>query len=383
MNITNRRLDLDWIRIAAFALLIAYHVGMYYVTWDWHIKSPFASEAIEPLMLTTNPWRLSLLFFVSGCATAFLLRATPRSGLGRVARQRSRFLLVPLVFGILVVVPPQSWLEVGDKLGYTGSYLDFWQRYLSADHSFCRDGHCLVLPTWNHLWFVVYLWVYTLLLIGLRAMKLSADWARRWLTGWRLLVLPWLVLWFARAIIYPRFGSTYALLDDPYNHAQYFTVFAVGYLLAFEQGAWDWMVAKRWPHLALAVAAYASIFLVPMRMGYALMQWSAILAALGWARHLLANAPDTPVRRYLSDAVFCYYIVHQTAIILVAHALRPLALAPAVEGPLLILATLGACATAYELARRIAPLRPLLGIRAARISRRSDDVSRHSAGVSS
>ena len=36
---------LDWVRILAFFVLIAYHVGMYYVSWDWHVKSPYASEA--------------------------------------------------------------------------------------------------------------------------------------------------------------------------------------------------------------------------------------------------------------------------------------------------------------------------------------------------
>ena len=33
-----RRVDLDWIRIGAFVLLILYHVGMFYVTWDFHVK---------------------------------------------------------------------------------------------------------------------------------------------------------------------------------------------------------------------------------------------------------------------------------------------------------------------------------------------------------
>ena len=41
-----RRHDLDWVRVCAFALLVLYHVGMYYVTWDWHVKSPAASEAL-------------------------------------------------------------------------------------------------------------------------------------------------------------------------------------------------------------------------------------------------------------------------------------------------------------------------------------------------
>ena len=40
----DRRYDLDWLRIIAFGLLILYHCGMFYVTWDWHVKSSRASD---------------------------------------------------------------------------------------------------------------------------------------------------------------------------------------------------------------------------------------------------------------------------------------------------------------------------------------------------
>ncbi len=40
-----RRYDLDWVRIGAFMLLIFYHVGMYYVTWDFHVKSPHRTQS--------------------------------------------------------------------------------------------------------------------------------------------------------------------------------------------------------------------------------------------------------------------------------------------------------------------------------------------------
>ena len=112
-------------------------------------------------MLLTSPWRLSLLFLVSGVATGYLLE---RQGVRGFLGRRSVRLLVPLVFGMLVIVPPQSYLEVVEKVQYAGSYADFWGLYLTAYQGFCRDGDCLILPTWNHLWFVAYLWVYTLLL---------------------------------------------------------------------------------------------------------------------------------------------------------------------------------------------------------------------------
>ena len=43
--VPDRRHDLDWLRIAAFGLLIFYHVGMFYVTWGFHVKSSHASTA--------------------------------------------------------------------------------------------------------------------------------------------------------------------------------------------------------------------------------------------------------------------------------------------------------------------------------------------------
>ena len=49
MASSDRRIDLDWVRILAFGVLILFHVGMYYVTWGWHVKSPYASHALEPL----------------------------------------------------------------------------------------------------------------------------------------------------------------------------------------------------------------------------------------------------------------------------------------------------------------------------------------------
>src|SRR3546814_7091572 len=106
---------------------------MYYVSWDWHVKSPGAGPTIEPLMLLTAPWRLSLLFLVSGAATAFLIGKSASGFLGA----RSWRLLVPLAFGMLVVVVPQAYYEVVAKMpgGYHDGYLAFWGRYRSEEHT--------------------------------------------------------------------------------------------------------------------------------------------------------------------------------------------------------------------------------------------------------
>jgi len=85
-------------------------------------------------MMLTSPW-LSLLFLVSGVATAHLMAR----GSGNFMRSRSARLLIPLAFGMLVIVPPQSYPEVVEKVGYSGSFAEFYRLYITGYHGFCRE----------------------------------------------------------------------------------------------------------------------------------------------------------------------------------------------------------------------------------------------------
>lgn len=374
-----RRIDLDWVRILAFGLLIFYHVGMLYVSWGFHIKSAHRLTWLEPLMLFLNPWRLSLLFLVSGVATRFMLG---KYRLGAFVGARSTRLLIPLIFGMLVIVPPQSYLQIVEAIGYPRGFLDFYvQHYLAFGAQFCPNP-CIVQPTWNHLWFVVYLWVYTMALVGV--LGLWPDLADRLgqrlaavLTGPRLLILPCLLLVTWRLVLFPAFPSTHALFGDWYNHADYATAFLFGFLLAKQTRVWSEAERLRWVALAIASGLFLVFILLraglgtsllpppalasAARIAYGCYQWLAIVAVLGFARRHLTS--DGPVRRYLTDAIFPYYIVHQTAIIVIAHALQGSGLSAGSEAFLVIAGTALTCVVTYEIARRIYWLRPLFGLR--------------------
>jgi glucans biosynthesis protein C len=378
-----RRYDLDWVRIGAFMLLILYHVGMYYVTWDWHVKSPQASAAIEPLMMLTSPWRLSLLFLVSGVATGFLLA---RQGSHGFLKLRSTRLLIPLVFGMLVIVPPQSYLQVIEKFRYAGSFGEFYRLYITGFHGFCSGGDCLILPTWNHLWFVAYLWVYTVVLyIAVRIAPPVIPWLRRLaerrLSGVGVLLWPLAYLCAIRVGLGERFPANHALIGDWYNHALYFGVFLLGFVLAGTRqdvrGAWRAMERTRWITLGLAVLGWAyliayigaysddtgtprlAVRLIAL-LSYGAEQWLTIAAIVGFAHRHLTH--DNAARRYLTSAIFPVYILHQTVIVVVAHALKPSHLYPPVEGVLLVLVTAATCFLSYEAIRRVRLLRPLFGL---------------------
>ena len=388
---SSRLYFLDWVRIAAFGLLVVYHVGMYYVTWEFHIKSPFADAWLEPFMRLSSPWRMSLLFLISGAATAFMLA---RAGASReLISTRAKRLLLPLLFGMLVIVPPQSYVEVMQQFGYAGSFTDFMQLYLKGNRSFCsKPGTCLILPTWNHLWFLPYLFFHTVLLWLLvrrypRALVSLADYAAQHLHGIRLLCIPIVFFALARILLGPVFGITYSLVDDWYAHAQYGAAFLLGAVMTHPGTLfWQRIGELRWHALALALFAWAATLVLvtlapPVRwpvagglpaaqlatmaaraVAHAVMQWCAIVAAIGFAqRHWNV---DNAMRRYLTNAVFPVYIVHQTLILLLAVALLPLALRPAIEAPLIIAATFALSFLIYEVVRRIGWLRPCFGLTA-------------------
>ncbi len=367
---TERLYFLDWLRILAFGLLVLYHVGMYYVSWGWHVKSPFAGTALEPWMRLSSPWRMSLLFFVSGAASALMLA---RAGATReLIGQRARRLMTPLFFGAFVVVPPQAYFEVVQQHGYAGGALDFMRLYLSAYGGFCSTGsRCLILPTWNHLWFLPYLMAYTALLwaaLRWRPGALDAAAARlpNALGGARLLWIPVLVLIGLRLTLRPLYPITHAFVADWYAHAMYGAMFLLGAIVC--RGAhWPRLDALRWPALGVALlggmSGFAPLPEAARLVAAGAMQWSAIVAAVGFAHRWLNR--DAPWRRTLSEAVFPVYVLHQTVIVCLAVAWAPWRLEPTTEGPLLVLATFALCGLGYSVVRRIAWLRPCFGLAAA------------------
>jgi hypothetical protein len=285
---------------------------------------------------------------------------------------------------MLVIVPPQSYLEVVEQIQYAGSFGEFWRLYVTGYSHFCDADGCLVVPTWNHLWFVAYLWVYTVLLYavvrvwpaGLARLRALAD---RRLGGWGAVLLP--IAWLSGArIALGGFASTHALVDDWYNHAVYLFVFVLGFALAGTRAPWAAFERARWHALGFALLGWAALIAYmglytngpppdfvrfPMRVLYAAEQWLAIVAVLGFARRHLNR--DNAARRYLTTAIFPFYILHQTVIVVAAHALKPVDLPPATEGALLVLVTAATCLLGYEAIRRAGVLRPLFGL--ARIDR--------------
>jgi surface polysaccharide O-acyltransferase-like enzyme len=392
-----RRHDIDALRVFAFALLILYHCAMVYVAdWGFHLKSSYEAEWLQWPMIALNRWRMPLLFAISGVAI----------GLARVEGRRLSFalarsgrLLLPLLFGMFFVVAIQAYCE-GRANGHVAPglgafFLRYWQVRPWPEGSFTGWEHGI---TWNHLWYLAYLLPYTLVRLAALPLRRRAAGAlaatRRGRAAAALLwLLPFGWLAFVQSWLAPRYPETHALAGDWTVHAESLPLFLLGYVLAANGWFWAWTARNRWTTLAVAAVAIgielglrwlgrhppagplpAWALEVPWsgieHCARALYTWSMLLSLFGWGRAWL----DRPFRwlPYCTEAVFSWYVLHQTLIVALAYALVPLRLGPLVESALVVGGTAAGCLLLHEcLIRRSPLLRPLFGLKAMPLPARS------------
>jgi len=361
-----RRHDIDALRVIAFGLLILYHVGMFYVSdWGWHVKSAYQAEWLQLPMTLVNQWRMPLLFIISGLAMSFVIeRYTP----GRLAARRTLRLLLPLVFGMAFIVAPQCYYEALDKGLIEPGFLRFMSQYLTFQ-DFPGDawgGENMIVWTWNHLWYLAYILVYTLLLILFTALFPGATaWLRRAVGKMRgpwLVIVPVAMLLVYGTFIFPHAPYiSHALIDDWYAHAMYGSFFLIGFLVGRSERLWAEFSRMRYVTLAAAVAMFVILNFTDNMLVIYLNRWLWLLAVLGLAFYWL-NRPFGWLP-YATEAVYPWYILHQTITVVLGYNLAKLALGPVVE-PLLVLGgTILGCLLIHELLiRRSRLLRPFFGL---------------------
>jgi surface polysaccharide O-acyltransferase-like enzyme len=368
---TTREYGLDWLRVFAFLVLIFYHTGMLFVSWPWHVKNAETSELLEYFMLFSSRWRLPLLFFISGAGVYFSLR---RRSFPVFARERLRRLLIPLAFGMLVVVPPQIYYERLTQGVAYASYMDFYPSVF--DGVPYPKGN----TSWHHLWFVAYILVYSLVgiplfafLRGDRGKRLTASLADA-LDRWRIAIylcnIPSLLIGLTLG---PHWPTRNNLIEDWANLTGSFVTFLWGFVICSQPRILDLLTRRRAEFLRLGIAVAVLFFTLritgmsrtwPLLIGvlvngYFGMLW--IFALVGYARHHFHR--DSPGLRYATEAVYPFYIAHQTITVALGFYIVKLDWPIAVKLPLVAAGTFFGSWLTYELTRRTALTRLLFGMK--------------------
>lgn len=384
-----RRSDIDLLRVGAFALLILYHAGMPFSGWGWHIND-VVWPALREAMLFVNRWRMALVFFVAG---AGIMLALGSRGPAAFARDRLTRLGLPLVFGMAVIVPPQVWAE----RAATGAFTDGFLAWLPHAYAGVYPAGNL---SWHHLWFLPYVLTLSLVLLPVFMLLRSAAGGRvieraTMRVGapamlWLLVVPSYLV-----ALVEHRLpANKHALLGDWAGLQSYGLVLLIGAVIYRCEVLVEAAARLRWGHLLLGVAAFVAFrfevaslalgrdhdaFRAVAEAVQVVNAYAIILALAGFARHRFANL-RSPWLGYATEAVFPFYILHQTITVLMAFALLETGLGAPWKFAILCLGTFAGSWILHEgLVRRVDPLRPLFGLKRAR-PRPTASASRARAG---
>jgi hypothetical protein len=354
---------------------------MFYVLdWGWHVKSTYQSKWLQVPMVFTNQWRMPLLFLISGLAVSFIWG---KYSAGQFALRRVWRLFVPLLFGMAFIVSAQCYYEALSKGIIEPGYLTFMGQYLTFQDfpGEAWAGEEQIHWTWNHLWYLPYLLMYTLLLIPVGKFIDGPGKAIRQrfrnLRGVWIVLVPIVPMMIFYNLFYPQYANfTRALFDDWYAHSIYGAAFFFGFLIARDDGFWTELTRIRRATLILAATFFVLHFLqrdyqflgtsgwqfqANGLIGH-LNTWLWIITVLGWG-HFWLNRPMKWLP-YATEAVYPWYILHQTIIVVVGFNLSRLQLGPVVEPTLVLLATVVGCFALHEFViRRVTFLRPFFGLK--------------------
>ncbi len=327
---TERKFFIDWVRVLAFFLLIFFHCTMPFVTFGWEIKDKSQSIGLSRLIWWLHQWRLPLLFFISGVGIHFSLRK--RTVLS-FAGERIVRLFIPLLFAMFFTIPSQVYFEWLQEGKVTSSYIDFYPRVW--DMIPYPDGAL----TWSHMWFVVYLFVFCMLLLPMFLLfkipvlnKLKNYIADKLSNPFTIVLLfvPLSVYYFTLYLQYPEQQS---LLDDWFLFLFSLTFLFYGYILASSDKFWAVCGKYRFYSLTAVIVCIAFLFYrywwnsnLPKQNNFDLYLygiinsihiWLIILTIIGFAKKHLNFS--NRFLQYANEAVYPFYILHQTIIVAIGY----------------------------------------------------------------
>jgi len=324
-----RQYYVDNLRNLAVLALILFHTARLFDSEAWHMKNAATYPAADYLIGFFNPWHMPLLFFLAGMSAVLALRK--RSATAFVGERISR-LLVPFIAGVVLAVLPQVYLErISPYVPGRSSPIDF---HGSSFAFIPRFFQMVPYPegdfSWHHLWFLLYLFLYSLLLAPILVWIARSAVATRigdWFaSGFKpaLLLIPLLA---AELVLRPSFPATHGLINDWADHANFIAIVLIGALAAGSPTLVASFVRLRFVALMLAIAASvfcvigrqwaqqafgeASWTIVPAMR--AADEWLWIVAFVAFGRGLLDRrvAYLTAFSRYALP----FYIFHQAIII--------------------------------------------------------------------
>lgn len=345
---SERRYDIDWLRVIAIGLLLIYHIAIVFQPWAMFIGFIKSNESIEGLwepMTMLNVWRIPLLFYVSGMGIYFAMR---KRNWKQLLTERSKRILLPFIFGVVAITPLHMYI---------------FQNYYNMPLTY--------FPHMGHLWFLGNIFVYVLILSPLffYLIKNQKGKFKKIISKVMSYALgPLLISLFFMleiGLVKPQLFELYA--QTWHGFFMGFLAFFFGFIFVY-CGKTFWQTITKWKWLYIGIAAVlftirftgfnsiSNMYITTIESNC----WIFGIFGLGYQ---YLNKPSKSLT-YLSQAVYPIYIIHMFVLFASAWIFLPLDIHPILKFISVTFFTFIVCFLIYEfILRRIYFLRPLFGLK--------------------
>jgi peptidoglycan/LPS O-acetylase OafA/YrhL len=364
-----RKYFIDWLRIGLIISVFFFHVGMIFRPEQWHVNSAESFPFLDPIMWWLHLWRMPLLFLVSGVGTFY---AIGHRTSWQYVKERFRRLYIPFTFGFFTLVPLMVYVE---RIENYGSFLDY------LPHMFDGGPYPVGNISWHHLWFILYLFIISLLIAPLLNYTKSGHYnmvrgrliviiSRKMGLNW---ILPIIIL--SQLILRQYFpNSTHALYNDWAYFTYYLLFFVSGYMLFTSDKIINALARDRRLYLYQTTVFTILLFALPSIFGESsivrdysrgitemAISLSCGLTAIGYFREYFNK--DHKLRKVLNEAIYPFYLLHQPALIFVGYVVLQWDISYGMQAVLITALSLVFILSSYFIIKKFNFLRVVFGMK--------------------
>ncbi len=348
-----RKYFIDWLRIGLIISVFFFHVGMIFRPEQWHVNSAESFPFLDPIMWWLHLWRMPLLFLVSGVGTFY---AIGHRTSWQYVKERFRRLYIPFTFGFFTLVPLMVYVE---RIENYGSFLEY------IPHMFDGGPYPVGNISWHHLWFILYLFIISLLIApvlnytksghyNMVRGRLIAIISRKMGLNW---LLPIIIL--SQLILRQYFpNSTHALYNDWAFFTYYLLFFVSGFMLFTSDKIINALAKDRRLYLYQTLVFTILLFSLPSIFGepsivqdYSrgitemVISLSCGLTAIGYFKRYFNK--DHTYRKVMNEAIYPFYLLHQPALIFVGYVVLKWNISYGLQALLITLLSLASIIVTY------------------------------------
>lgn len=335
---SERRYDFDWLKVTATLTVFIFHCLRFFDLGAWHVKNNQLDAIATIFAGILLQWIMPLFFLLSGTSIYFALKSRTA---GQFLQDRLMRLLIPLLFGIFILSPPQVYLERLSNLNhgvspwtggqFSGSFWEFIPYYFQGWYLFGGNFAWMGI----HLWYLLVLFLFSLWLLPLfLAIKQGKE---QTLINKLAIFLekPMAIFLLSLPIVILESGLNPTTLGvraaGGWNFFTYLTFLLCGYLIVVDQRIEQAVYRHFIP--ALMIAGFTTPFLLePVRnlltgnesaygsLSYILFMvlrsfnsWCWMIAFWSLGRKFLNF--NNRALRYMSEASLPFYMLHQPIIL--------------------------------------------------------------------